>query len=71
MSSSPQPCRTVIVYKFRGLRIANGLDQGSQTRGPWAACGPRVPFVWLVMFFGNFQIINIYVAKCLEKDAAK
>jgi len=34
---------------------------GSQTRGP------RGRFVRPAMLFGNFQIINIYVAKCLEK----
>jgi len=47
------------------------LVQGSQTRGPRAACGPRGSFVRPAMLFGNFQIINIYVASALKKDAAK
>jgi len=41
----------------RGVRV----EQGSQTRGP------RRHFVRPPMLFGKFQIINIYVAKCLEK----
>ena len=43
------------------------LEQGSQTRGQWAACGPRGPFVRPAILFGNFLIINITIAKCLEK----
>jgi len=43
------------------------IDQGSQTRGPRAACGPRWPFVRPAILFGNLQITNIYVAKCHEK----
>jgi len=43
------------------------LLQGSQTRGPWVACGPRGRFVRAEMLFGNFQKFNICVAKCLEK----
>ena len=40
-------------------------EVSNTARGPHVAregllCGPRC-------FFGNFQIINIYVAKCLEK----
>ena len=31
-----------------------------------AACGPGRDFVRPAMLFGNLQIINIYVAKCLE-----
>ena len=38
-----------------------GARQGSQTRGP------REHFVRPAMLLGNFQIINMYVAKCLEK----
>jgi len=48
-------------------QIWHALNQGSQTRGPRAACGPQRPFVPPVMLFGNLQIINIHVAKCLEK----
>jgi len=43
------------------------VEQGSQTRGPRATCGRRGRFVCPAMLFGNFQIINFYVAKCLEK----
>ena len=32
-----------------------------------AACGPRGRSVRPAMLFGNFQIMNIYIAKCLEK----
>ena len=39
----------------------NSVEQGSQTRGP------RGRFVRPGMFFGNFQMFNNYVAKCLEK----
>ena len=49
---------------FSILSIPHGspvLGQGSQTRGP------RVRFVRPAMLFGNFQIFNIYFAKCLEK----
>ena len=48
-------------------RITNPFKAGSQTRGPQAACGPRGPFVRPAMLFGNFQIINIYIVKYLEK----
>jgi len=37
------------------------LNQGSQTRGP------RGRFVRPAMLFGNFQTIDIYIAKCLEQ----
>ena len=48
-------------------RCSLTLEQGSQTLGLRAACGPRVSFVRLAMLFGSFQIINIVVAKCLQK----
>ena len=35
------------------------------------ACGPRGPFLRPAVRFGNFQIINIYVAKCLEKGCCE
>jgi len=35
------------------------LWQGSQTRGPQVACGPREHFVQPAMLFGNFEIIYI------------
>ena len=43
------------------------VEKGSQKRGPWAACGPRGRSVRPAMVFGNFQIMNIYIAKCVEK----
>jgi len=46
---------------------ADSSSAGSQTRGPQAACGPRGRFVRPAMRLGNLQIINIYIAKCLEK----
>jgi len=42
-------------------------SSGSQTYSPWAAFCLQGPFVRSTMLFGNFQIINIYVVKCLEK----
>jgi len=36
-----------------------------------AACGPRRLVVRPAMLFGNFQIINIYVSKCLKKRYRK
>jgi len=32
---------------------------------------PARAFVEPAMLFGNFQIVNIYIVKCLEKNAAK
>ena len=46
---------------------ADWARQGSIIRVPQAACGPRGRFVWPAMLFGNFQLINIWDAKCLEK----
>jgi len=43
------------------------LEQGSQIRGQHAAYGPLGPFVRPAILFGNFLIINISIAKCLEK----
>jgi len=50
---------------------SNYLSQGSQTRGPRAACGTRGPFVRPAMLLGNFQIINISLPSVLKKDATK
>ena len=50
------------------------LKLKARKQGDWntlAACCPRGPFVLPATLFGNFQIMNIYVSKCLEKDAAK
>ena len=47
--------------------VTNGIQQGSQTRGPRAECGPRGRFVRSAMLFGNFETFQIYVAKCLGK----
>ena len=44
-----------------------GSRTGFQTCGQRAACGPRGPFVRPAILFGNFLIINISIAKCLEK----
>jgi len=52
---------------FRGQRELSTAGV-SNTR---AAYGPRGPFVRPATLFGNFEAINIYVAKCPEKDAAK
>jgi len=57
-----RPCSLNVPGKKGELRPSDySLHQGSQTRGP------QGPFVRPAMLFGNFQIINIYVAKCLEK----
>ena len=51
------------------LRRATWTTGGvSNTR---AACGPRGPFVRLTVRFGNFQIINICVTKCLDKKMSR
>jgi len=39
-------------------KCVDPLNQGSQTRGPRAACGPRGPFVRPATFFGKFHIIQ-------------
>jgi len=41
------------------MRVNLALEQGSQTRGPRAACGPQEYFVRPAMLFGYFQIVNI------------
>ena len=49
-------------FKFTLLSLrCVTVEQGSQTRGPSGR------FVRPAMLFGNFQIINICVAKCFEK----
>ena len=48
--------------------ILCGKSGVSNTR---AACGPRGPSVRPAMLFGTFQIMNIYIAKCLEKRCRK
>jgi len=42
-------------------RVIRYSKPGSQTRGRRRPCSPRGHFVRPAMFFGNFQIINIYV----------
>jgi len=36
-----------------------------------ATCGARGPSVRLAMLLGTFQIMNIYIAKCVEKRCRK
>jgi len=61
---TPNPNLKFFYSTYKTSRV---FRTGSQTRGPRAACGTRGPFVRPAMRFGNFQRINIYVAKCLEK----
>jgi len=46
---------------YKRVLCEQSIAQGPQTRGL------RGNFVRPAMLFGNFQIINIYVAKCFEK----
>jgi len=42
------------------LAVGNAVDQGSQTRGPRAACGPGEHFVRPGVLCSILQIISIY-----------
>jgi len=55
VGSNKTACKSTSKWKAFILR------QGSQTRGP------RGRFVRPAMLFGNFQMINIFIARCLEK----
>ena len=52
------------------IRRLRDCELHSLLQGP-PRRGPRSYFVWLAMLFGNFQIINICVAKYLEKRCSE
>jgi len=52
---------TLHVARWAATDILRSRFSRSQT------CGPRGRFLRFAMHFGNFQIISICVAKCLQK----
>ena len=80
MNMSGCCCSWLFSWSCRAQKIMSAIprdglkshcDSGSTSQARVSntrpACDPRGSFVRPAMLFGNFQIINICIAKCLEK----